>query len=109
MSSVEHMRAIIAAGRARQPARIVYDGVERVVEVFTFGLTRASVPVVRVYQRPASSFGLREGWKLLHVEKIQSFTPLKSADPVRMRSDHNPDDAQMERVLWTMQDDVVEA
>lgn len=50
---------------------IVYNGIGRVIEPYTIGISRASNPVVRAWQVSGASIsGQNSGWKLLEISKL---------------------------------------
>lgn len=64
-----HHEAICAAIARRRRLRVVYDGGERIIEPFCYGIGRDGQGLLRAWQVSGHSrSGQRTGWKLLRVD-----------------------------------------
>ena len=94
--------AIISAIRDRTALEFFYNGQPRIVEPQTYGISTAGHPILRGYQRGGgSSSGYTKGLRLFEVRKM-SKVRLTSERFGEARSEHNPSDTAMSKVIISL-------
>jgi predicted DNA-binding transcriptional regulator YafY len=68
---------ISTAIHKRHMLRFWYDGGERVVEPYAFGVGDGGHPLLRAYQVSGYSTSREKGWKLFRVDEIENLTVLE--------------------------------
>jgi len=62
----------------------------RIIEVYTYGLSKAGNPVIRAYQLKGATDTEIPGWKIFRLDKIKNWKPIKGWRIKRPISDRKP-------------------
>lgn len=85
-------QSICNAINSRTCLRVVYDGLNRIVEPHAYGVSTAGNEVMRVFQvGGGSASGESVGWKLMAIDQVQGLqatnTPSQAPRPGYKRND----------------------
>jgi hypothetical protein len=79
---------------------VEYDGLHRLVEVHTVGISTAGNPCMRVYQVMGDSHsGYTEGWKMMSLGKVFKFPQLTDIKSLAPREGYNKGDLGMKHIF----------
>lgn len=77
---------------------IRYDGTDRIVEPYTYGINTKGNEALRVYQIDGySSSGKPNGWKMFMISRIDSLDPLD--EKFHVRSEYTKNDSGFKTII----------
>ena len=101
-STLEQKETIIVSAIQHQRVlKFLYNGLPRVVEPQTFGISTAGHSMLRAYQAAGKSSGSPLGLRLFEVSKIFGLEMTSTHFP-QARPEHNPQDSAMSEVRATL-------